>query len=107
VAKRILKRGGYFVLEAPGVEQARRLCRERSEPIDVLLSDLVLPAMNGRELAVELLKLHPEMKVVFMSGYTETAATQQDFLTPGSSFIEKPFTPDGVLSKLREILARR
>jgi len=106
VARRILKRGGYLVLEARDVHEAKRLCAEHGAPIDLLLSDLVLPGMNGRELAAALLELHPEMKVVYMSGYTEAAAAQQDFLAPGSFFIEKPFTPETVLTKLREILRR-
>jgi len=104
VARRILARGGYQVLEARDVQEARQFCRETVVPIQLLLTDVVLPSMNGRELAAELLRMHPEMRVVFMSGYSEAAASQQDFIAPGSSFIEKPFTPETMLNKLRDVL---
>lgn len=70
----------------------------------MLLTDVVLPQMNGREVAQQLLELMPSLRVLFMSGYTDDAIVHHGVLDEGVSFIEKPFTPDSLLSKVREVL---
>jgi DNA-binding NtrC family response regulator len=102
----ILESHGYGVLLANDGENAIRVAHRHTGPIHLMLTDMVMPRMNGRELAKQLAPLRPEMKVLFMSGYIKEDITSQDTLNPEMCFIQKPFTTASLLSKLRELLER-
>jgi two-component system cell cycle sensor histidine kinase/response regulator CckA len=104
VARRILATHGYAVLEAENGAKALRLCDETTTPIDLVIADMVMPEMNGSELARHLRDRHPAIRVLFMSGYTGNAALKHGFLEPGATFIEKPFAPEALVAKVREML---
>jgi DNA-binding NtrC family response regulator len=87
------------------VSQAIALCKERATPIDLLLTDVVMPEMSGPELAEELGKLRPGLKVVYMSGYADNAVVRHGVIKPGAEFVEKPFIAETLTEKLREVLA--
>jgi signal transduction histidine kinase len=100
---RILRGAGYHVLEADEPGRAREICAQPAT-IHVLLSDVVMPNMNGVELVAELRKARPEMRAVLMSGYSGAAMTSHGQLPTDVAFLEKPFTPDSVLAKIRSAL---
>jgi DNA-binding NtrC family response regulator len=103
--RQILARAGYRVLEAATGEEAQ-VCAERHQgPIHLLLTDVVMPGMNGRRLAELVRASRQETRVLVMSGYTDDAELRQAVRVGQLPFIEKPFRPDGLLSKLREVLA--
>lgn len=104
LARQILEQAGYKVLDASGGEEAIRLCRERSEPIHLLLTDVVMPETSGREIAQRLTSLRPATRVLFMSGYTDDAIVHHGVLDSGVEFIQKPFTPMALAKKVREVL---
>ena len=104
LVRSILQDYGYRILEAQDGEEAVRLFEQHEGPIHLLLTDVVMPGMNGRELAGRLQPLKPEMKVLFMSGYTDNAIVQHGVLEPGMSFIQKPFTPKDLASEVRKVL---
>jgi CheY-like chemotaxis protein len=104
LAKEILEVSGYRVLEAPNGGAALLICENHPAPIDLLLTDVVMPEMNGRDLAKRLLHLHPEMRVLYMSGYTPDAIVRHGVLEEGTHFIEKPFGPSALAIKVREVL---
>jgi PAS domain S-box-containing protein len=101
---RTLQAFGYQVLEAPSPDAALRLCQEHAAPIHLLVSDVVLPGMNGRVLAEQLREQRPEMKVLFMSGYTDDAIVRHGVLTAEFAFIQKPFSPGALARKVSELL---
>jgi PAS domain S-box-containing protein len=105
LAREILSIQGYTVLEATSPSEALRLAAAHPTPIHILLTDVVMPQMNGRQVADHLLAARPGLKVLFMSGYTDAAIVQHGVLEPGTHFLQKPFTPDGLSRKLREVLA--
>jgi PAS domain S-box-containing protein len=104
LAVRILERQGYNVLEASCVSDALALCKERKEAIHLILTDVVMPEMSGPQLAEQLLSLHPQIKVLYMSGYTDNAIVHHGVLKDGVNYIQKPFTIDGLARKMREVL---
>ena len=104
IARRILERNGYTVLEASNGHEALHLLEHRREPIALVLTDLVMPEMGGRELARKVRVVSPMSRIVFMSGYTEDAVLRQSVVEPGSIFLDKPFTFDTLLRKVREAL---
>jgi PAS domain S-box-containing protein len=104
LARKILQTNGYNVLDAEDGEQALRIIEEHEGPIHLLVTDVVMPKMNGRELAERLQSLRPEVKVIYMSGYTDNAIAHHGVLEQGVNFIEKPFTPKGLARKVREVL---
>ncbi len=106
VARQVLERHGYTVLEAPSAEAALDIVARYSGTIHLLLTDVVMPGLNGRELANRLAGLRPDAKVIFMSGYTDDAVTRHGVLEPGSAYVQKPFTPDAIARKVREVLDR-
>ena len=104
LAVRILKRQGYTVLDGSYGDQAFNVCRQHRGPIHLLLTDVVMPGMDGRALSESLSQLHPEMKVLYMSGYTDDAIIHHGVMDKGMNFIQKPFTIDKLIRKVREIL---
>jgi signal transduction histidine kinase/ActR/RegA family two-component response regulator len=106
LAADILRLNGYTVLAAPHGIEALELCARRTERIDLVLSDVVMPHLNGPELLERLRPLLPEAKVLLMSGYAGDALGQHGTLDPGTPFLAKPFTPDTLARKIREVLER-
>jgi CheY-like chemotaxis protein len=105
LACRVLRRSGYEVLEASSAEDATRLCALRGgADIDLLLTDVVMPGMNGAELAHMLTARYPAMLVLYMSGYAEDRLIEQTGLAAGVPFMPKPFTPDSLARKVRGVL---
>jgi len=104
LAVRVLRRQGYKVLEAPDGGRAFMLCEEYKEPIHLILTDVVMPGMSGRKLVERLKLIHPEMKVFYMSGYTDNAILHHGILEPGTNFIQKPFAVESLARKVREVL---
>ena len=104
LAGRILRARGYVVLEASGPPQALQVGQQHSEPIHLLLTDVVMPQMNGRELAQKFLSTRQATKVLYMSGYTDDAIVHHGVLEAGVPFLQKPFTPEALLRKVRALL---
>jgi len=104
VLERVLEELGYTVCVARDGEEALALSATHQGPIDLLVTDVVMPNMGGRELALELWKARPETRVLFMSGYTEDAILHQGLRRSTVGFIGKPFRPDFLASKVREML---
>jgi two-component system, cell cycle sensor histidine kinase and response regulator CckA len=103
---KVLLRLGYHVFEAANGEQALASMAAMREPIDLLITDVVMPGMNGRQLADQVAELHPETKVLFTSGYTEDIVVHHGVLEEGLSFLGKPYSPQMLASKIREVLKR-
>jgi CheY-like chemotaxis protein len=99
-----MEMNGYHVLEAGDAEEALKLVERYGEAIDLLLTDVVMPGLNGRELADQLLVLQPNLRVLFMSGYTNNMVVHQGILEEGLAFLEKPFTPEALAVKIRQVL---
>jgi two-component system cell cycle sensor histidine kinase/response regulator CckA len=95
---------GYKVLEAENGECGLRLAEDCEERIDILITDVVMPGIGGRELAKRLLSLRPGISVLYLSGYTEDAVVTQGALGPGTAFLQKPFTLQNLAKKVREVL---
>jgi PAS domain S-box-containing protein len=104
LAKKILQAHGYKVLDAAEGEDAFRLSGQHKGLIHLMATDMVMPEMSGRELADRLKPSRPNMKVLFMSGYTDKAMLHQGELDPGMAFLQKPFTPQTLARKVREVL---
>jgi CheY-like chemotaxis protein len=104
LAERILAQYGYRVMTASRPGEALSLVTAGSEPIDLLLLDVIMPEMNGRSLAEQILTIRPGTRVVYMSGYTDDAIGHHGVLEPGTWFIHKPFTPWALAGKVREAL---
>jgi CheY-like chemotaxis protein len=105
LASEILKRASYRTLVAADAAEALQICAAHTEPIELLLSDVLMPGMNGRELADRARALRPEMKVLLMSGHTEDVLAEQGAHDPSLSFIQKPITPRALTAKVKEVLA--
>jgi CheY-like chemotaxis protein len=103
LAREVLRRHGYVVIEARHGLDALRTAEQHQDQIHLLITDVVMPHMSGRDLAQRLAEIRPAMKVLFMSGYTNHAVVHRD-LTPGSAFLQKPFTPDILARKVRSVL---
>ena len=95
---------GYKVLEAENGESGLRVAEEYRERIDILITDVVMPGIGGRQLAKRLLQLRPNPRVLYLSGYTEDTILHQGALPPGTAFLQKPFTLQNLARKVREVL---
>ncbi|MFA5909147.1 MAG: response regulator [Vicinamibacterales bacterium] len=104
LATRVLERAGYTVLGAATGEEALRLLERHEEPVHLLLSDVVMPGMSGRQLSEQLAQTHPGMKVLYMSGYTGDTIVRHGVLEAQTPFLNKPFTATALLRKVREVL---
>ncbi len=101
---RILERKGYNVLEAENGEEALRVWEQHQQRIELVLTDMTMPLMNGRELVGRLSEMEPNIRVLYMSGFTHDLAMQRGDLGSGAAFIAKPFTPSELARKVREVL---
>jgi signal transduction histidine kinase/CheY-like chemotaxis protein len=104
VIREILDEAGYAVIESTSVEAAISIADSHAGPIHLLVTDVVMPRMSGRELALRLEALRPEMKTLYVSGYTNEAIGHHGVLASGEQFLQKPFTRDSLLRKVREVL---
>jgi PAS domain S-box-containing protein len=102
-----LERLGYRVLAAPSPADALRIAGAFEGPIDLLVTDVILPGMNGRDLALQLASLHPDTQCLFMSGYTADVISDRGVLSEQMHFLQKPFTISDLASTIRTILAAR
>lgn len=104
LAGRVLRHQGYTLLEAESGESALRLAAAHPGPIHLLLTDVVMPRMSGRNLAERLRQERPELRVLYMSGYTDNVIAHHGVLEPGTPLIQKPFTPQALAQKVRAVL---
>jgi two-component system cell cycle sensor histidine kinase/response regulator CckA len=100
----VLREGGYTVLEARHGVEALRLAEQHTGPIHLLLSDVVMPELGGRELADRLAALRPGLKILYLSGYTDDAVLRHGVQEAEAALLQKPFTPDALALKVREVL---
>jgi CheY-like chemotaxis protein len=103
LARKVLEKSGYVVIDARNGREGLALCEAHQGPIDLLVTDVMMPELGGRELAEGALKLRPGMKVVFMSGHTQDVVLKEG-VQRGTPFLQKPFTPTGLVQKVRETL---
>lgn len=104
VACEILESAGYTVVMATSAKEALAVF-EKDGPFSLLLTDIVMPGMNGRELAKTLASRKPDLKTIYMSGYTDSAIIRQDLLSPCHTYIQKPFTLEGLTETVKQVLA--
>jgi PAS domain S-box-containing protein len=106
LAVKILEKQGYKVLEASNGVDASAICERRKEPIHLILTDVVMPGMNGHQLVEQFRQVFQDFKVLYMSGYTDNTIVHHGVLKKGINYIQKPFTPDALARKVREVLDR-
>jgi CheY-like chemotaxis protein len=104
LAVHALKSKGYVVLEASNANDALRIDRELDKPIDALVTDVIMPGMNGKDLADSLVNRHPQLRVLFVSGYTADVIGEHGVMQEGMEFLEKPYTSRNLVQRLRAIL---
>jgi signal transduction histidine kinase len=107
LTKGLLRKLGYVVLQAANAEEALEAAARHDGPIHLLVADVVMPGASGRELARRLADSRPHTKVLYVSGYTDDAIVRHGMLEPGLAFLQKPFTPDTLARKVREVLDGR
>lgn len=107
MASRALSTQGYAILEAENGAEALELLGRTATPVDLVLTDVVMPILNGRELGERLGMERPKLRVLFMSGYTDDDVVRRGLLRPGSPFLQKPFVAADLSRKVRELLDRR
>jgi len=105
-AGRILRKHGYEVLEAAHGGEALSLAEQYEKPIQLMVTDVIMPRMSGKELADKATRVHPEMQVIFMSGYTDDSIVQHGVLEENTVFLQKPFIAEALLNKVRDTLDR-
>jgi two-component system cell cycle sensor histidine kinase/response regulator CckA len=104
LAQSILESYGYTVLAVEDPSQAEALCGQHANSIKLLLADMILPRMNGREVARRVATHIPDIRVLYMSGFPTHNIVNQGILEPGISFLQKPFTAVALAAKIREVL---
>lgn len=104
VTRRALNRFGYSVIAADGGREAVKIAAEHPDEIQLLLTDIMMPGMNGVEVADRVIDLRPDIRVFYMSGYADQDLVRQGLLKPGARFLQKPFTPHELVERVREIL---
>jgi two-component system, cell cycle sensor histidine kinase and response regulator CckA len=104
VAREFLESGGYTVLEAQNASEALRVAEEHRGTIDLLVTDMIMPGMSGQELAARLQQTQPGLRVIYMSGYSEHAATEATRMDASVRLLTKPFSRGAVLRAVREVL---
>jgi CheY-like chemotaxis protein len=102
--RKILERSGYKVLEARRGDEGLQTGDATREPIHLLVTDVIMPQMGGPELARRITSSHPETRVLFISGYADGALNQDHVVPENAAFLQKPFTPDALVRKVREVL---
>jgi CheY-like chemotaxis protein len=107
LVKETLLRQGYDVLDAAGPVEAQKIAETHRGAIHLLITDVVMPKINGRDLAARLSKRRPLMKVLYMSGYTDGAVVNNGILRKEVAFLQKPFTPAGLAQKVRDVLEEK
>jgi DNA-binding response OmpR family regulator len=100
----VLGHCGYRVLVAGGPEEGLAICRSNRRDIRLLITDVIMPGMNGRQLADEILQISPNVRVLYISGYTNNAILHYGVLDAGLWFLPKPFTLSALIAKVREVL---
>ncbi|MGE5645155.1 MAG: PAS domain S-box protein [Acidobacteriota bacterium] len=106
LVREVLRQHGYRVLDASDVNDALRLCREHEGDIHLLLTDVVMPVMSGRELADRAAEIRPELRVLYMSGYTDNVVVHHGVTARDAQFLQKPFAPKLLARKVRDLLDR-
>jgi DNA-binding NtrC family response regulator len=104
VTARILEAKGYHVLKAALPSEAEKILSAQGDKIALLLTDVIMPERNGRQLYESICQHYPHLKILFMSGYTDEAISHHGVLDPGTPFIQKPFTSEALIKKIREVL---
>lgn len=108
VARDMLQSKGYKTLDTGDPQLALRIARTETEPIHLLLTDVVMPVMNGRELAEQIRAIRPTIKILYMSAYSSEIVEDYGIsLSPGDPFVVKPFSVESITTKVREVLDRR
>jgi two-component system, cell cycle sensor histidine kinase and response regulator CckA len=103
----VLELDGYEVLSCSNPQEGIEVCRRHSGQIDLLLTDVVMPGMNGQEMATRIQAILPELRVVFMSGYTENVLLHDGHVDPQFEYLQKPFTLQALAKKLAHVLGKR
>jgi PAS domain S-box-containing protein len=104
LVRKILERQGYRVLDAPQADVAIKLCEEHQGAIQLVITDVIMPEMGGREMVERLAEIRPGIKVLYVSGYTDDPQVHAAHISQGSAFLQKPFTLGALLDKVREVL---
>jgi CheY-like chemotaxis protein len=107
VNRRILRQSGYAVLEAGDGTEALRVAAQHRGPIHLLLTDVEMPGLGGRQLAEQLSAVHPEARVLYVSGYPDDAVVQHGIREGRVQFLQKPFSPSALAQKVRDVLDAR
>jgi CheY-like chemotaxis protein len=103
-ARIVLQNCGFTVLEAKDGAEALSICEKNENNFQLLVTDVVMPNLSGREVADRIVAIRPEIKVLFLSGYTDDAIVHHGVLEAGTPFLQKPFTPAALAKKVREVL---
>lgn len=104
LSRQVLQACGYRVIEASNGAEALKLCERTKINFELLMTDVVMPEMGGRELSEKLLEMYPHIKVLFVSGYTDDAIVRHGVINEGANFLQKPFTFDALARKVRQLL---
>lgn len=102
--RRVLEGRGYTVLAATGGAEALTRAGGHSGPVHLLVTDVIMPGMSGREVATALIQARPALRTLYLSGYADESIVRHGILQPGVAFLQKPFTAEGLARKVREIL---